>query len=76
MNNDLKQQLENLPPEILALPRFLRTHKNKPKAPVGEGWQLPENQKLYSELKGIRGFVAATAHKAKITPQGGKIYDF
>lgn len=60
MNNDLKQQLENLPPEILALPRFLRTRKDNPKAPAGADWQKPEKQKLYSKLKGIRGFVAST----------------
>ena len=60
MNNDFKQQLGNLPPEILALPRFLRTRKDNPKAPTGADWQKPEKQKLYSELKGICGFVAAT----------------
>ena len=54
------QQIENLPGEILALPRFLKTRTNKPKAPAISNWQQPENQRLYSELKGICGFVAAT----------------
>ena len=54
------QHLENLPREILALPRFVKTRKDNPKAPSGAKWQDPKNQKLYSELKGTIGFVAAT----------------
>ena len=54
------QQVENLPREILALPRFVKTRKDNPKAPSGAKWQDPKNQKLYSELKGTIGFVAAT----------------
>lgn len=54
------QQLHNLPAEILALPRFLKTRPDKPKAPVDKNWQRPENQKPYSKLRGVRGFVAAT----------------
>lgn len=54
------QQVANLPREILALPRFVKTRKDNPKAPSGAKWQDPKNQKLYSELKGTIGFVAAT----------------
>lgn len=57
---DFQQRLENLPAEILELPRFLPTRKDNPKAPKGKDWQKPENQVSYSELKGIGGFVAAT----------------
>ena len=60
MQHTFSQQLGNLPEEILVLPRFLRTRKDNPKAPAGADWQKPEKQKLYSELKGICGFVAAT----------------
>ena len=56
---DFQQKLENLPAEILALPRFLPTRKDNPKAPKGKDWQKTENQVRYSELKGIGGFVAA-----------------
>lgn len=56
---DFQQRLENLPAEILALPRFLPTRKDNPKAPKGKDWQKPENQVSYSKLKGIGGFVAA-----------------
>ena len=59
MQHTFSQQLGNLPEEILVLPRFLRTRKDNPKAPAGADWQKPEKQKLYSELKGICGFVAA-----------------
>ena len=58
--SDFQQRLENLPAEILALPRFLPTRKDNPKAPKGKDWQKPENQVSYSELKDIGGFVAAT----------------
>ena len=58
--SDFQQRLKNLPAEILALPRFLPTRKDNPKAPKGKDWQKPENQVNYSELKGIGGFVAAT----------------
>ena len=57
---EFRQQLENLPDRILALPRFLKTRTDNPKAPAVSKWQLPENQRLCSELEGIRGFVAAT----------------
>lgn len=60
MNQTVTQSLENLPDEILALPRFLRTREDNHKAPLVKEWQNPKNQKLYSELKGIVGFVAAT----------------
>ena len=59
MKKQIKQILENLPKEILNLPRFVHTRKTKPKAPY-EGWQLPENQKFYNELEKPVGFVAAT----------------
>lgn len=71
MEKDLNQQLGNLPAEILALPRWLKTRKNNRKAPVGAAWQKAENQKMYSELSGVRGFVASTE------TEGGLIfYDF
>lgn len=71
MEKDLNQQLGNLPAEILALPRWLKTRKDNHKAPAGTAWQKPENQKMYSELSGVRGFVAATEI------EGGLIfYDF
>ncbi len=67
----MKQILENLPDEILSLKRFVATRKDKPKAPIKSGWQKPENQSRYSDIKGTCGFVAATEAK------GGLIfYDF
>ena len=54
------QTLKNLPDEIQALPRFLKTRKDNPKAPTLRDWQKPEKQKIYSELDGILGFVVAT----------------
>ena len=54
------QQLRNLPQMILDLPRFLSTRKDNHKAPANSKWQLPENQRQYSKLRGVRGFVAAT----------------
>ena len=60
MDNTFNQRLDNLPKEILALPRFLRTRTDNHKAPLVKEWQNSKNQKLYSELKGILGFVAAT----------------
>lgn len=60
MNKTITQTLKNLPNEILALPRFLKTRKDNPKAPTLRDWQKSEKQKLYSELDGILGFVAAT----------------
>ena len=60
MKKAITQTLKNLPVEILALPRFLKTRKDNPKAPTLRDWQKPEKQKLYSELDGILGFVAAT----------------
>lgn len=53
------QQVENLPREILALPRFIKTRKSDPKIPRVSKWQDPKNQKLYSELKGTLGFVGS-----------------
>ncbi|MBO4779584.1 MAG: DUF927 domain-containing protein, partial [Selenomonadaceae bacterium] len=68
---ELVQQLENLPQEILSLRRFLETRKDNPKRPVISDWQNPKNQKLYSELKGIVGFVAATEQAGGLV-----MYDF
>ena len=59
---NLKQRINNLPAEILALPRFVNSgNGGDPKAPF-EGWNLPEKQKLYSELNGIIGVVASTVY--------------
>lgn len=56
----MKQVLTNMPEEILALSRFVNSgNHGNPKAPF-DGWNRPENQKLYSELNGIIGFVAST----------------
>ena len=63
MNNTIAQSIENLPNEILKLPRFLKTRKDNPKAPTLKDWQKTEKQKLYSELDGILGFVAATENE-------------
>ena len=51
------QQLKNLPEEILAQPRFFAVKENK--APKTKGWSKPENQKLYSEIRGLAGFDTA-----------------
>lgn len=59
MKKTFTQILENLPTDILNLPRFVHTRKTKPKAPY-EGWSKPENQKFYHELEKPVGFVAAT----------------
>ena len=60
MNHALKQSVENLPKEILSLPRFIKTRADNPKRPEGSEWQKPENQRHYSELNGTIGFVAST----------------
>ena len=60
MKTKLNQQLDNLPQIIFDLPRFVKTRSDNPKAPAGANWQDPANQKLCTELDGIRGFVAAT----------------
>lgn len=58
----ISQQLANLPEEILSLPRFVNSgNHDNPKAPY-EGWSLPENQRLYSELNGTIGIVASTEY--------------
>jgi len=59
-NRGVTQQFSNLPAEIILLPRWLSTRKDKPKAPVAKAWSLPENQKPFAEVEGIKGFVAAT----------------
>ena len=67
----LVQQLTNLPHEILALPRFVKSGNNgNPKAPFG-GWQKPKKQKLFSQLKGTCGFVPATEDENSLI-----FYDF
>lgn len=55
-----QQLLDNLPHEILALPRWLPTRRDNHKRPVGDKWQLPENQKPFADVEGIKGFVAST----------------
>lgn len=60
MKQIINQHIENLPAEILALPRFLKTRADNPKRPIIAEWQLPANQKCYRELDGTVGFVAAT----------------
>ena len=53
MKTDLKQALENLPQELLALPRFFKVKANK--VPITKGWigsqiltpgLLPDQKKL------------------------------
>ena len=67
-NGGMTQQLGNLPAEILALPRWLPTRDDNQKRPVGEKWQLPENQKPFADVKGVKGFVASTE------TQGGLLF--
>lgn len=57
MNKTVKQSLENLPDEILALPRFFKVRADK--RPLTKGWSNPDNQKLYSEIDGHKGFDTA-----------------
>ena len=61
MNNTVTQSLENLPDEILALPRFFPVKKDK--VPKLKGWSKPENQKLFSEIEGLAGFDTAAHGK-------------
>ncbi|MBR6012360.1 MAG: DUF927 domain-containing protein [Selenomonadaceae bacterium] len=48
-----KQNLANLPKELLTQPRFFPV---KGKVPLIEGWNNPENQKLYNNINGNAGF--------------------
>lgn len=51
------QHLENLPDEILSQPRFFKVGADK--IPLTKGWSKPDNQKLYSEIDGYKGFDTA-----------------
>lgn len=57
MKTVLKQALENLPQELLALPRFFKVRADK--RPLTKGWSDPKNQKLYTEVEGYKGFDTA-----------------
>ena len=57
MNQTVTQSLENLPDEILSLPRFFKVRADK--RPLTKGWSNPDNQKLYSEINGHKGFDTA-----------------
>lgn len=48
------QQFENLPDEILNAPRFFLVGKDK--VPLTTGWNNPENQRDYRDVKGVAGF--------------------
>lgn len=48
------QCFENLPDEILNAPRFFLVGKNK--VPLTKGWNNPENQRDYRDVKGVAGF--------------------
>ena len=61
-NQAFAQELKNLPLELLTQPRFFPV--NEDKTPKIKGWQLPENQKLYSEIEGLAGFDCAGHGKA------------
>ena len=66
----MKQFLDNIPAEILALKRFFKTREDNPKAGF-KAWNKPENQSLCSELTGYHAFMPSTA------AAGGLIfYDF
>ena len=64
-NNDttatrFTQRLEDLPKEILALPRWIKVGTaDNPKAPTTKGWQRAANQKLYNKIRGKKGFVCS-----------------
>lgn len=61
MNQAVTQSLENLPDEILSLPRFFAVKENK--EPKIKGWSKPENQKPYNEIQGLAGFDTAGHNK-------------
>ena len=48
------QRIENLPAEILALPRFFPVKEDK--HPRISEWQKPENQKAHRDVQGLKGF--------------------
>lgn len=48
------QRLENLPAEILALPRFFPVKEDK--HPCIGAWQNPENQRAHQDVQGLKGF--------------------
>lgn len=60
MKNGLKQQLENLPQELLAASRWINvgTAAN-PKCPKVKKWEMAASQKRYNELRGTVGFVCS-----------------
>lgn len=65
-----RQQLENLPPEILEMRRFVHTRPDKPKAPYGD-WQNPASWESYDDIDLPVGFIAASE-----TAGGLVFYDF
>lgn len=63
MTNVFKQELKNLPHEILEQPRFFQLIGND-KGDTPKGWNEPKNQKLYTELEGLVGFDTSGHGKA------------
>lgn len=49
-----RQQLENLPREILDAPRFFPVAKNK--HPIPKNWQNPDRQRRHQKVNGLKGF--------------------
>ena len=49
-----RQQIENLPREILDAPRFFPVAKNK--HPIKKNWQNPDNQRRHQKVSGFKGF--------------------
>ena len=54
------KQLENLPIELLAQPRFFPVTQNK--IPKIANWQQPENQKRYNEIEGVLAGFDTSGH--------------
>lgn len=50
----MNQVFENFPNELLSQSRFLKVGKDK--APCGQEWSDPKNQRMYTEIKGLAGF--------------------
>ena len=50
MDNTFKQQLDNLPQEILVQPRFFALLGND-KGATPKGWSNPDNQKIYTDIQ-------------------------
>lgn len=60
MNNIIMQHFHNLPEELLTATRWIEVGAfGNPKAPKTKAWTRADKQKLYTELRGNRGFVCS-----------------